>query len=360
MELHHLDANLQRYDEAGPSDDPYPSSIIQDLLRQCRNGKGCPHVIRTSRSSGTTTWKLDPVNIERARAAFAKLDKQQSRMEFLTEEVLRSPENWLANLVALCGDRWFLDANQLALARKLDIIEKLPQITEDEIGDLNKGDIFVKFLAVSQISWLCFQLVTRVARKLPITQLEIVTLAFAVTSIITYALLYSRPKDVQTVRELDATKYPTPAEISQIAAVGPEYMFDLQRDISIPNSAGPTTKENDFTASVTAPLLLFGGLHLLAWNYEFPTPVEGILWQASAILTIAAFPFTDMLARIPSDHRFAPPYSALMIETIAGSMLVVLVAARLFILVEVVRSLAYQPSESFYTTWAANVPHMGG
>jgi hypothetical protein len=38
---------------------------------------------------------------------------------------------------------------------------------------------------------------------------------------------------------------------------------------------------------------------------------------------------------------------------------VLFVAARAFILVEIVRSLGFQPPETFRTTWAANVPHAG-
>jgi hypothetical protein len=40
-------------------------------------------------------------------------------------------------------------------------------------------------------------------------------------------------------------------------------------------------------------------------------------------------------------------------------LIAMFVAARLFILVEVVRSLAFQPPETFRTTWVASVPHVG-
>jgi hypothetical protein len=44
---------------------------------------------------------------------------------------------------------------------------------------------------------------------------------------------------------------------------------------------------------------------------------------------------------------------------VAVVLFAVFVAARVFILVEAVRSLAYQPPETFRTTWAANIPHVG-
>jgi hypothetical protein len=268
------------------------------------------------------------------------------------------PQEWLANLRALCGDRWSLDGSQLAHARKLGIIEKLPRMTEDEIDDLNKSDVFLKVVAVFQIMWLCVQLITRLSRRLPTTQLEVVTLAFAVTSIVTYALFYSRPKDVQTVREVYAIRYPTPAELSQLATMGPECMSGTRSAISMSNTSAHSGTADDYIYCATAILIVFGGMHLLAWNYEFPTQIERRLWQASAIVTLATFPLILLAGVITKTPWFAPHSN----EMFAFSVIVftvIFVAARLFILVEVVRSLAFQPPETFRTTWAANVPHVG-
>jgi hypothetical protein len=347
--------NIQTSIEAGIPSDPFPPRISQqrrqELLGTCKRGLSCPHAIHTHRSSGTTTWKPDPVNIGLARAAFAALDGQ-SEGDF---------NYWVPNLRALCGDRWSLNAKQLALARRLRIIDKLPHMTEDEIDDVNKGDVLFKFLAVSQILWLYIQLVTRVSRKLPTTQLEVVTLAFAVISIITYVLLYSRPKDVQTTREMHAARYPTPAELTRIAAVGPETLGRRRRDFSIPNSVEQSDDADHSLGSITAALIVFGGLHLLAWNYEFPTPIERRLWQASAIVTIATTPTLWLLAKAIESIAvdFSNMIATYFLRMFITIILSIFVAARLFIVVEIIRSLAYQPSETFRTTWAANVPHVG-
>ncbi|KAK1776162.1 hypothetical protein QBC45DRAFT_444601 [Copromyces sp. CBS 386.78] len=37
--------------------------------------------------------------------------------------------------------------------------------------------------------------------------------------------------------------------------------------------------------------MLLGGLHLLAWNFTFPTPIEGLLWKISAVSMVAAIPY---------------------------------------------------------------------
>jgi hypothetical protein len=355
--LDHSDQDSQYSAETRPLFNRRLPVMFKGLLDACGEGKSCPHLILTSRLSGFTAWNLDVVNTENARAAFATVVKEQCD-DYLARQILMDPGLWLLNLRTLCGDRWSLDATQLALARKLGIIDKLPRMTEEEIDDLNKGDVFVKFLAVCQITWLCVQLITRVSRQLPTTQLEVVTLAFAVTSIITYALLYSRPKGVQTVREVSAARYPTPAELVQIALRGPYYFFVSRRKVSIPNNAIHTHSKWEPLASVTAILVVFGGLHLLAWNYEFPTQVERGLWQASAIITLATTPWFYILRLIPEHRRFARLQNSLIVM-IYWIMLVIFVAARIFVLVEVVRSLAFQSPETFRTTWAASVPHVG-
>jgi hypothetical protein len=284
---------------------------------------------------------------------------QQFGDESLANSFLHtSPFRWLRNLRALCGDRWSLDGSQLAHARKVGIIEKLPRMTEDEIDDLNKGDVFLKVLAVVQIMWLCIQLITRLSRRLPTTQLEVVTLAFAVTSITTYALLYNRPKDVQTVREVYAIRYPTPAELTQLTTMGPQCMLGNRSDISISNSSAHSRTIREHILSFTAILIVFGGMHLLAWNYEFPTQVERRLWQASAIVTLATMPIFVLLGVIVGMFGDAW-YTDVLLTWVFAILTAVLIAARLFILVEVVRSLAFQPPETFRTTWAANVPHVG-
>ncbi|KAK0724187.1 hypothetical protein B0H67DRAFT_640754 [Lasiosphaeris hirsuta] len=47
-------------------------------------------------------------------------------------------------------------------ARQSGLI-KLPKLTEDELGDRNKGDLLVKLLALMQVTWMVVRLVARAA-----------------------------------------------------------------------------------------------------------------------------------------------------------------------------------------------------
>lgn len=112
-------------------------------------------------------------------------------------------------------------------------------------------------------------------------------------------------------------------------------------------------------------MIIFGALHVVSWSYEFPTRVERTLWRASIVTTIIAMPVIVLigllknlsfgrlllprLSRAPRSQRLAGFTQFYLVTPI-------LVAARLFIIVEVVRSLAYQPPEAFRSTWAAELP----
>lgn len=99
------------------------------------------------------------------------------------------------NLAALQGNIWVFDGAQLILARSFGIIDRLPKMSEEGLDDRNKGDILMKFITLFQITWLIVQLIVRKVRDLPSSQLEVVTLAFAACTIITYLLLIKKPQD---------------------------------------------------------------------------------------------------------------------------------------------------------------------
>ncbi|KAF8647152.1 hypothetical protein AX16_006983 [Volvariella volvacea WC 439] len=60
-----------------------------------------------------------------------------------------------------------------------------------------KGDLLTKAIVVVQTSWFVVQCIARHAQSLVITQLELVTLAFATLNIITYFLWRSKPLNAQ-------------------------------------------------------------------------------------------------------------------------------------------------------------------
>jgi hypothetical protein len=71
-----------------------------------------------------------------------------------------------------------------------------PRITREEIDDRSKANILSKVLVVCQTGWFVTQCIARVAQRLPVTELEVVTLAFAVINLGIYWLWWHKPLDV--------------------------------------------------------------------------------------------------------------------------------------------------------------------
>jgi hypothetical protein len=70
-------------------------------------------------------------------------------------------------------------------------------ITEKEIQDRSRGDVLSKGLAIIQTGWFVLQCIARSVEHLPITELELVTLAFATLNFVTYGLWWDKPLSVQ-------------------------------------------------------------------------------------------------------------------------------------------------------------------
>ncbi|KAF8173447.1 hypothetical protein BJ912DRAFT_910591 [Pholiota molesta] len=71
-----------------------------------------------------------------------------------------------------------------------------PRITEEDIKDRSKGDTISKTFIVLQTTWFIIQCIARWSQRLPVTELEVVTLGFAMLNGITYGLWWDKPQNV--------------------------------------------------------------------------------------------------------------------------------------------------------------------
>jgi hypothetical protein len=348
-----------------------PDSVRSLLRRGLEINLGCLHAFERPHSYGNVEWYPDALNASNARLAYNNLHRDHVDDRIKTHILFEAPITWLTNLRVLCGDRWYVDANRLLLARELGIVAKLPKLSAERVSDLNKEDIFVKLLAISQIVWLCLQLSMRLGQGISTTQLEIMTMGYAVCSAMTYFFLFNRPKDVTTVFDVEAARYPTSDEFSFIASIGPDIFGPFRSTVSLPNNSVHQNGYGDMVLGSTFAVVCFGSLHLAAWNYEFPTPTERTLWRASTLMTITVIPamcILPLLALLFNALFNSNPPGRLVsranvqrfcVSVTFWVMAPLFIAARLFILVEVIRSLAYQPPGSYKTTWASYVPYVG-
>ncbi|CAG8409768.1 unnamed protein product [Penicillium salamii] len=322
--------------------------------------------------------------ISRARAAEWCIDETNSTS--LSEAMLQSsdPEyfhnpwerwrfetrywDWYYNLSALRGNVWVLDANQLLLARELGIIHRLPHISSDDIADRNKGDFVVKTIAVGQIIWFVIELLTRLRLRLPTSQLEVLTLSYAVCTAFTYGLLLDKPKDAAYSMVISATCYASPKEMNRLALAGPTHNGNSRRSIWIPNNtfhAIHTTrytsgghripKIQSFGFGLLYSSFIFGGIHFVACNFTFPSHIERLLWHISSIVTTAACPVAgigEVLIAIickalpPKAERNVEHLRVRLIDIVSKLIIVLFAIARIFIIVK----LSWRPGRTISLT----------
>ncbi|CAG8032567.1 unnamed protein product [Penicillium olsonii] len=322
-------------------------------------------------------WTPDYLNARNAKRAISIVSPDHFTNEKERQWFLTGPGagSWLCNIIYLCGDIWVLDANQLLLARKLGIIERLPSLSNESLNDRNKNSLIITILALGQILWLLIQIIIRFTQDLPTSQLELLTLAFAICSVFTYILLIDKPKDVQTSCTINAVRRPSTEELILIANTGPTFVASRRR-ISIPHDAlhrhtRGLDQHQTLLLGCAFVSIPFGAIHCIAWDFEFPTEAEKICWHIASITTIGAFPLifvfyyvyetlASSMVDMPSPRRKTWKSHLLDVFLVLVPVTGVLyTVARLFMTVEAFRSLAFLPGGAFSATWSAGIPHFG-
>ncbi|KAF8644069.1 hypothetical protein AX16_008703 [Volvariella volvacea WC 439] len=220
----------------------------------------------------------------------------------------------------------------------------LHAIRKKEINDHRKGDVLAKAIVVLQTSWFVVQCIARHAEGLVVTEIELVTLAFAALNAVTYMFWLDKPlnvgyisiergfgwmdqrkkrksHDVQVTEAENAEDQTTetqkeranedhPTRKEQIKAIwrkgvmtpfelafGP--LLELTNTELDPLTSRPTSVQPFFAAVlryrqhhfayVCASVvgIVFGTIHLIGWNLPFLTTAERWLWRASSLILIA-------------------------------------------------------------------------
>jgi hypothetical protein len=120
------------------------------------------------------------------------------------------------------------------------------------------------------------------------------------------------------------------------------------------------------TLGILVGAIVFGALHYAAWNLHFPTPVEHLLWKITAVFTTIAplvwFALGRTIRELGRDSAKQNSKSAHIFIKIFDTMMAVLlvpyIIARLYIMVELFRSLLFLEPKTFASTWSSNIPHL--
>jgi hypothetical protein len=218
-------------------------------------------------------------------------------------------------------------------------------ITEEEISARSKTDRLGKLITCVQILWFVIQLIGRAVQRLPTSNLELFTLGLVVCSLGTYAAYWRRPQDISL---------PITIPVGEGKALRDVFGREVLRKAR--SSYGHASSERGlFSLGLTAVITcIFGGCHLIGWDFLYPSLVEQLLWRISSIsclvipfLLVLVFPIVEWLGCFDNFH----------IPLLVLSLLYALV--RIYLLVEVFISLRSVPAGVYQTVnWSLYFPHL--
>ncbi|KAJ7151317.1 hypothetical protein C8R43DRAFT_886872 [Mycena crocata] len=282
------------------------------------------------------------------------------------------------------------------LDESLGFITDIRAVEDEDIKDKSKGDALSKGVALVQGLWFTTQCIARVHQRLPVSELEVTTLAFAVVNIFIYGLWWEKPLDVQRPilvgpKQEVPTAAPVLADLNSSllgsngekpphvdakpwrgsfwdglgGALSGDYGNDYKPTsfTSVPSFWSRADMRDKFNHAFLIECLvgaLFGGIHCAVWNGDFPSTTEMWMWRSSA-LVVAAVPgiVAGILMVVGSDLVGAGSAVDTILSYIVHLALAIYPIARLFLIVLPLIALrAPLPGALTDVNWSIYIPHL--
>ena len=255
--------------------------------------------------------------------------------------------------------------------------------TEEEIKDRGKSDWLAKSLVLVQTSWFVMQCIARAIEHLPVTHLEIVTLAYAAMNFVIYVFWWNKPlnvnRPVRVFRKSDVREPISEAPIlssgERLYGLGNILYFivgfqdafvNLSREDRVPRFWANSAEDDYITADgiVLGVGVCFGAIHCIAWVFSFPTHAELLIWRISCVAMTAVpfyIPLMGLLAKWLEYMDFKTTSDIIGIITSLSVLPtgIFYILARVFTLALALTSLRDLPPGAFDTVhWTTFIPHI--
>lgn len=247
------------------------------------------------------------------------------------------------------------------------MLRKLLLITEAEIADKSKGNNVAKLLTVLQTTWFILQYIERWAAHQTRTQLELMTLAYAILNILIYSLWWNKPLNVNEPFEIaDSTKPKAPTRDIGLwsSNLHSSYFEDAFAPLlSHLNNFGDDNHLAIIPVTFVVVGSIFGGMHCFAWDFHFPSRAEEVLWRVSAIYcTIAPLGMFILAVLMFGDFSDCGVLISVL-ATMLGSLVFIVslgyIVCRAILLVLTFTCLRAEPASIFKATvWTKFLPHI--
>ncbi|KAJ8581472.1 hypothetical protein M405DRAFT_938264 [Rhizopogon salebrosus TDB-379] len=263
-------------------------------------------------------------------------------------------------------------------------------VAEADIEDRSKSDALSKGIAIIQIVWFILQLAARYAQNLPITLLEIDTLAVAALMCFAYRLWLKKPQDVGRpypihwkgpVSPPNNLEYDEATDSEDFPDLIPSYLshaiYFLFKIIGypwvspvvvhsrrVPSLRGFTyTHEGIMVFIGCFSAMVFGGIHCMGWNFLFQSHAEQLLWRNACLAVLWSSVSISISSGLSIlQEKWGSPrfhfifYFTMIIILIDGFAYI---AARLILIVLMLLSVRSLPPGVYDTVaWTKFIPHL--
>lgn len=145
-----------------------------------------------------------------------------------------------------------LDYSRLVQLLKDQAIDA-PMVTERSLQDRSKGDTISKGIIVLQTTWFVLQCIARAQQRLPLSELEVITLAFAVMNAAIYATWWDKPQGVEMSIPIPLKRVKKEVGISTTPSTSEEEPYKPE-DLSYSEPAGLPQSDSQ-SSSDNLPLI---------------------------------------------------------------------------------------------------------
>ena len=260
--------------------------------------------------------------------------------------------------------------------------------TEEEINDRGKSNWLAKSLVLLQTSWFVMQCIARAIKHLPVTHLEIVTLAYAAMNFVIYVFWWNKPlnvnRPIRVFRKWDSadghgseeseTQSLVEEQISETRGNSLETIYRiivgfqdddviLSRKDRVPRFWADNNSDDVVIADfiVLGVGVCFGAIHCIAWFFSFPTHVELLIWRISSVAITAVPIYMPSMVLLGSwlENRDLerPAVTVYLFSLVPAGILYIIARAATLVLASL--SLRDLPPGAYETVhWTTFIPHV--
>ncbi|KLO14047.1 hypothetical protein SCHPADRAFT_967008 [Schizopora paradoxa] len=253
----------------------------------------------------------------------------------------------------------------------------IPDLSLTAITDRQKSNSLGKALLVVQVFWFCLNCISRLVERLPLSLLEVSTLAHGIFTLSSYVMWWSKPLSIdeptwipldgEHAREAyallntihDTFFYP----VSFKSVPDLSNLFEAHGFATLSNSV--LYRFTDYVVTTCIPLI-YGFLHFLALRAEFPTSVERSLWRIASVVVTSSGAFEVLFDFIRNVCFDVLALSGSLKQTIGNGIIIVhyriipffYLLGSGYLLVESIRQLWYLPHDAYVVaSWSYYIPH---